>query len=153
MDLNQILPLLIGVGLVWLFLLTVFCWRIFAHYNRLTRATNEQDLGKILDKILVRQNIEKNEIVKLDGEIKKLTQEGFSHIQKASVVRFNPFRDTGGDSSFSVALLDGNLNGIVITGLHTRERTRVYIKPVAKGKSSYELSREEQKAIADAIRR
>ncbi len=153
MELNQILPLIAGISFVWLLALSIFCWRIFAHYNRLIKSTNEQELGRVLDKILVRQNLAKNEIVRLDSEIKRIALEGLSHIQKASVVRFNPFRDTGGDSSFSVALLDGNLNGIVITGLHTRERTRVYIKPVQKGKSSYEISKEEERAIADAIKK
>ena len=63
------------------------------------------------------------------------------------MVRFNPFSEMGGDHSFSVALLDGHDTGIIITGLHTRERTRVYIKPVNKGKSEYDLSKEELKAL------
>jgi len=151
--LNQILPFVIGIGLVWLLVLTVVYWWIFAHYNRLVKDTDEKDLKRILDKILVRQNLNKNDITRLDGEIRKIIQEGTSHIQKISVVRFNPFRDTGGDSSFSLAVLDGNLNGIVITGLHTRERTRVYVKPIQKGKGSYELSKEEARAIAEAIKK
>lgn len=152
MELNLFLPLLVGLSFVWLLALSVFCWRIFEHYNRLVKDTNEKELGKVLEKILVKQNLTRNDIVRIDSEIKRLVQEGSFHIQKASVVRFNPFRDTGGDSSFSLALLDGNLSGIVITGLHTRERTRVYIKSVQRGKSNYELSKEEKRAIADAVR-
>lgn len=132
--------------------LSFLYWKILSHYNKLTKGTKKEDLSLILDKILERQNLNRNEIVKIEGEVKKLIQEGATHIQKAGVVRFNPFSDTGGDSSFSLALLDGNLNGIVITGLHTRERTRVYLKAVSKGKSRYELSNEEEKAVADAIK-
>lgn len=74
------------------------------------------------------------------------------NVQKIGLVRFNPFNETGGDHSFSLALLDGNGNGFVMTGLHTRERTRLYIKPIRNLKSEYELSQEEQKAIKEALR-
>ncbi len=152
MTLNQVLTLLTAISVIWLLALSFLYWRILSHYNKLTKDTKKEDLGLILDKILDRQNLNRNEIVRIEGEIKKIVQDSATHIQKAGVVRFNPFADTGGDSSFSLALLDGNLNGIVITGLHTRERTRVYLKPVSKGKSRYELSHEEEKAVADAIK-
>jgi len=72
-------------------------------------------------------------------------------ITKVGVVRFNPFKDTGGDQSFVIALLDSNNNGIVLSSLYTREGTRVYAKPIEKGMSSYNLSKEEEEAIKKAI--
>ena len=51
-----------------------------------------------------------------------------------------------------MAMLNGKDTGVVITGLHTRERTRLYVKPISRGKSEYELSLEEKKAIAKAQR-
>jgi hypothetical protein len=68
-------------------------------------------------------------------------------------VRFNPFAETGGDQSFSVSLLDANGTGIVFTGLHTREKTRVYAKPIVNGVSKSTLSKEEQKAIEIAMKK
>jgi hypothetical protein len=68
------------------------------------------------------------------------------------LIRFNPFNEIGGDHSFSLAILDGGDNGIIITGLHTRDRTRIYAKQVNKGKSDLELSTEEQKALLKAQR-
>ena len=57
----------------------------------------------------------------------------------------------GGDQSFSVALLDGENSGVVISALHTREGNRVYAKPVEKGKAvKYPLTEEEQEAIKKA---
>lgn len=70
-----------------------------------------------------------------------------SDIQKVGLVKFNPFNETGGDHSFSLALLDGHKNGIIITSLHTRERTRLYIKEIVSAKAKLELSKEEQKAL------
>ena len=42
-------------------------------------------------------------------------------VQKIGLVRFNPFKEVGSDQSFSVALLNGKDNGIVITSLYNRE--------------------------------
>src|SRR5437870_770055 len=50
--------------------------------------------------------------------------------QKISIVRFNPFGDTGGDQSFAIAVLDGHDSGYVLTSIHGRQGTRVYVKPI-----------------------
>jgi hypothetical protein len=63
------------------------------------------------------------------------------------MIRFNPFSELGGDHSFCLALLDDRDTGVVLTGLHTRERTRFYMKDITNGKSSLELSNEEKKAL------
>jgi TolA-binding protein len=73
--------------------------------------------------------------------------------QKISLVRFNPFGDTGGDQSFSLAVLDSQNSGYVLTSIHGRQGTRVYVKPIDFGKSKYSLSTEEQQAIAQATKR
>jgi hypothetical protein len=66
------------------------------------------------------------------------------------VVRFNPFKDTGSDQSFALALMDFADNGLAISSLFTRDGTRVYSKPIEKGKSKYPLSEEEKRAIEQA---
>jgi hypothetical protein len=71
-------------------------------------------------------------------------------VQKVGVVRFNPFSETGSDQSFSIALLDPNDNGMTISGLFTREGTRLYVKPLIGGQSKYPLSSEEKEAIETA---
>ena len=102
---------------------------------------------------------EQTRIIKeIKKDIKKLSQWNADlqeicdiSITKVGVVRFNPFKDTGGDQSFAIALLDSNNNGLVLSSLYTREGTRVYTKPIEAGISSYNLSDEEKKAIEKAI--
>lgn len=78
----------------------------------------------------------------------RLEREAERHYQKVGIVRFNPFSDSGGDQSFSLALMDRQNRGFVISSLHTRAETRIYLKPVAGGKGEgFELSKEEEKAI------
>lgn len=89
----------------------------------------------------------------LSSEYERLTITNSHASQKISLVRFNPFGDTGGDQSSSLAVLDAHNSGYVLTTIHGREGTRVYIKPVDLAKSKYTLSAEEQQALAQAIRR
>ena len=71
-------------------------------------------------------------------------------IQRVGVVRFNPFPDTGGNQSFVVALLDARGDGVVLSSLHSRGGTRVYLKQLTAGKAETALSEEESEAIRSA---
>lgn len=71
-------------------------------------------------------------------------------VQRVGVVRFNPFPDTGGNQSFVVALLDARGDGVVLSSLHSRGGTRVYLKQVASGTAETALSVEELEAIRRA---
>lgn len=82
----------------------------------------------------------------------KINTLAFSGLHKVGVIRYNPFRDVGGDQSFSIAFLNGKNNGLTISSLFTREGTRIYSKSIIKGESEkYPLTEEEKKAIQMAI--
>jgi len=132
---------------VWLAVLTLILFRAYIFFRRLTGEVDKGNLVKILEKVLDSQLDNERELKELEKEILRLGNEGAFHFQKLAVVRFNPFEEMGGDHSFSLALLDRNDTGFVLTGLHTRERTRVYLKKVKKGKSEHELSEEEDKVL------
>ncbi len=96
---------------------------------------------KLLDK-------EIQELFEISNRIHSLA---LRSVHKVGIVRFNPFKDIGGDQSFALALLDGKDSGLVISSLHTREGTRIYSKPVSKGVAEkYTLTEEEEKAIKEA---
>lgn len=110
-------------------------------------------LEKLLSKHM--KNVEQvdNRLTELNAEYKRLTVTNSLASQKISIVRFNPFGDTGGDQSFSLAVLDAHDSGYVLTSIHGRQGTRVYVKPVDFAKSKYALSAEEQQALGQAIKR
>ena len=87
---------------------------------------------------------------KISKELEELKEESRFWVRKIGIVRFNPFREVGGDQSFSLALLDANDSGIVISSLYSREENRIYGKPIKNGKSEYQLSEEENQAIEKA---
>ena len=146
---NLVQYFLIIVG-VWLLLLSIFLFRFLALFNKLTKGVEVTDLKKVLEKILARGEENTNDIKALVKRFDLSEENSKFHIQKVGLVRFNPFKELGGDHSFSLAILDAHDSGIIITGLHTRDRTRVYMKDIKKGKSSFELSAEESKALVIA---
>lgn len=68
-----------------------------------------------------------------------------------SLVKFNPFQDTGGEQSFVVSLLDPGGSGILLTSLNGRGISRLYAKRVVAGKPEVELSTEEKQALSQAL--
>ncbi|MFA7319146.1 MAG: DUF4446 family protein [Parcubacteria group bacterium] len=97
---------------------------------------------KLLDKDI-------QELYTISNQINALAFKGF---HKLGVVRFNPFKDVGGDQSFSVALLNGKNDGLTISSLFTREGSRVYTKTITGGVSEkHPLTEEEKEAIQLAI--
>ncbi|OMD84451.1 MULTISPECIES: DUF4446 family protein [Paenibacillus] len=65
--------------------------------------------------------------------------------------RYNAFGERGNDLSFSVAFLDDDSSGIVLTSLHNRENSYIYSKPMQNGESQYALSPEEKEVITLAL--
>jgi hypothetical protein len=135
---------------IWLIVISVVLYRIFALFNKLTKGVEVTDLKKVLEKVLAQGAKNEKEINDLVKRISTQEETGKLHIQKVGLIRFNPFKELGGDHSFSLAILDGEDSGVVITSLHTRDRTRVYMKRVIKGKGDTELAEEERKALAKA---
>lgn len=72
-------------------------------------------------------------------------------ISTAQVMRYNAFSDSGSDLSFSVALLDDDANGVVISSIYGREESRTYAKPIERGQSRYALAEEEQHVLGAAM--
>ena len=146
----ELVPLII-YG-IWLAALSVIFFLFFNFFRKLTKGTKENELFKVLNRILKVQEENSDSIVTIEKEVKRIDWESRCHVQKVGIVRFNPFKEIGGDHSFSLVLLDGEDSGVVITCLHTRERTRVYMKGIKKGKSELDLSLEEKRALEKAIK-
>lgn len=86
----------------------------------------------------------------LSLELESVKKQMEKSVEKIGIVRFNPFREIGGDQSFAIALLNRENTGLVITSHYLQETSRVYAKPVTQGKSEYALSKEEEEAIQKA---
>ena len=70
---------------------------------------------------------------------------------RTSVVRYDAYEGAGGRQSASVALLDSNRSGVVISAIQGRDYARVYVKELDRGKAVIALSPEEQEAVERAM--
>lgn len=142
---------LIGVILLWLAFLSFVFWKMHSHYNNLIGISGKEDLKSILEVLLKSSKENKKDIDLLRSYCAKIEKEGHFHIQKVGLLRFNPFKDTGGDQSFILSLVDNTDTGVIISGLYSRSGLRWYAKKVKNGKGIlHELSEEEKKALKEA---
>ncbi len=149
-----------STGAAELTFLVLFIWLLVLSYlflqernflHKLFPKSQDRDIRnkfkEVLDSI---EGFSKTEMV-LNNNFKKLSRECLEYIQRVDIVRYNPYKDTGGDQSFSILFLNRKLNGLVLTSLHSRSGTRIYTKLIENGKSELELSKEEQEVIQKAI--
>jgi Protein of unknown function (DUF4446) len=86
----------------------------------------------------------------LRQEVASLKAEGAQALRNVAVVRYDAFTDTGGQLSWSLALLDDSGSGVVLTSIQGRNESRTYAKNVAGWTSETQLSPEEEDAITNA---
>ena len=139
---------LLFIIIAWLGGLTYYWYRLKKNYLQLSQGSNKKTLDEILSNLVHGEQKLKEDIAKLVAQYARIEKDEGFHIQKIGLLRFNPFKDTGGDQSFILALVDAYDTGIIITALYSRSGTRWYTKRVVKGKSTeHELSEEEKKAL------
>ena len=112
---------------------------------------NGENIKEALDTYMkqVEDVQKKNE--ELKDYYEKLSKKTDGCIQKVGLVRYNAFKDTGSDLSFTLALLDAENTGVVLNGIYSRDMSNIYSKPIESGISTYTLSIEEKKAIEKAM--
>ncbi len=137
--------------LAWNIFLQASVSRIKKNQQQLFSGKNGADLEKTILEHTKNMKELDQDIQDLFGISNQIQNLATKSVHKVGVVRFNPFKDLGGDQSFSIALLDGENSGIVISSLHTRDGSRVYAKPVEHGKPmKYPLTDEEKEVIKRA---
>ena len=147
-------PLIIAIfiGFVaWISILTYVLIRMVRHYNQLTGEGQKSGLKEVLDAVMTAIGALQKRISESEKVIQRLEIDGLQHVQRIGIVRFNPFADTGGTQSSSIAILDARKSGIVMTTLYGRSGNRSYVKEIIKGTcKELDLSKEEKEAIEKA---
>ncbi len=140
-----------------LFVLVIVLWR---SVRRVRRA-----------QLVVMGHHEQRDIVahvgSLDSQVRNLREavelltdeldEQKRHLDRAltnrAIVRYDAFRDAGGEQSASFALLDNHRSGVVFSAIAARDFARIYVKHLRDGVADRDLSPEEQQAVAAAVPR
>jgi len=148
-DWNLVVFLLPFVSLIIALVALMFAILMNMRVSRIFRSASSTDIEKLLK--LHSKTLE--DFIKYQAEstvyMKSLDERIKKKMMSAETLRFNPFQGegTGGNQSFSSVFTDEEGNGVVITSMHTRERTNVFAKPLKSWQSKYELTEEEKKSI------
>jgi hypothetical protein len=137
----------LAAGVVLLLRRTV---RLERQYRSLTAGTDGGNLEEVLHSHVAELRQAVTCVQETEMLARNLERASRSHVQRIGFLRFNPFRETGGDQSFALTLADQDGNGVVLSSLHSRDVTRVYGKSLVAWESVYPLTSEEQQAIEKA---
>jgi hypothetical protein len=68
-----------------------------------------------------------------------------------ALVRYDAYGEMSGHQSTTIALLDAERNGVVLSSIVRRDTARIYCKSVVDGRGELELSPEEAEAVRRAL--
>jgi hypothetical protein len=88
---------------------------------------------------------------RLDGRLASVEAAQRGRIAHRALVRYDAYNELSGHQSMSIALLDDERSGIVLSCIHHRDQARVYGKQVHAGRGELELSPEEAEAVRLAL--
>jgi hypothetical protein len=142
----------IMIYVLTILLIGVFAWLLKTELRlkKLMAGKKAQDLEGVysaLAKDLADLQKSKN---KIESNISQIESRLKRSVQGLSTVRFNPFKDSGGNQSFAIALLNEEGDGVIVSSLYSRERMSVFAKPVKNNASEYDLTAEEKEALEKA---
>ncbi len=140
---------LLFVGAYWVYTLEKRFQALEARYQKILALADDADEATIAQ-LLARFEDQETRLGQAEATVAQLHQALTHTIQGYGVVRYNAFENVGGEQSFSLALVDEEGNGALLTGLHARADTRVYAKSLAQWRSTYSLSAEEQQVLGKA---
>lgn len=142
------LSALVLVQIIWNIILQVRTGRLKKKLNEIFAGNKAKDLEEVILHQAKNMKVLDKDIQELYNISNHINNLALRSIHKVGIIRFNPFKDVGGNQSFAIALLNGKDCGIVISSLYTREGTRIYSKDVKNGVSDkYPLTDEEEQAI------
>jgi len=103
-------------------------------------------IGLYEDNKFLKVSIEKNK-----GDITELYKKFELAFQKIGLVKYDAFREMGGQLSFSLVLLNENNSGFILNSVHSTEGCYSYTKEITNGECNITLGEEEKQALNIAM--
>lgn len=110
------------------------------------KSLEQEIIGLYEDNKFLKITVDKNK-----KDIRNLYKRLESTFQKVGLVKYDAFKQMGGQLSFSLALLDENNNGFIINSVHSTEGCYSYTKEIKNGESKISLGEEEKQALDIAM--
>jgi hypothetical protein len=131
---------IVFIILLWILFLELRLKRLFKG----AKARNLEEMivlvGKKINKIEETQEKIDKHLIVIDDRLNK-------SIRNVKTIRFNPFVDAGGNQSFAISFINDEGDGVILSSLYARDRMSIFAKPIASGKSPFELTEEEREVL------
>ena len=101
--------------------------------------------------LLNNQAIAKSDHKKLSDFVSIIHERVTDSHRGFAISKYNAYDNVSGNQSFSLAILDENGNGMVLSSLYSRERSNVFAKPIMSFSSEIELTNDEKSVLKQAI--
>ncbi len=144
-----------GLSALCIILITINHFRLTSltkKYKSLIKGLSEKNVEDLMISYSNEIHNVKNDI---EGNIKNrllgLEKQIPTCLRHFGLTSYNAFENVSNNMSFSVAALNDKNDGIILTGIYTRENSYVYSKEIVNGQSNKELSREEKEALNKAL--
>lgn len=119
--------------------------------DALTRGKDTESMEEIMLGFFERIESLEDAEKKMHQDIREIKQNLKLTYQKSALVKYDAFREMSGALSYSLAMLDKQNNGVLITSMYSREGCYTYAKDIKNGQCELNLSEEEEEALNQAV--
>ena len=150
---------IIFIAIVILTILIVICFIVNAvNGSKINTLMDYSDDGDIItalreyyDKVDdLSKTINDNSDAVLLSRLENCENDSHVSLKKVGLVNFDAFDDVKGNLSFSLALLNNNNDGIILTSLYGHNSNNTYIREIVEGETAIKLMDEEKLALEKA---
>jgi ABC-type lipoprotein release transport system permease subunit len=139
--------LLVIILIVWIAIIGSRLKKLRKQYVAVMGNTGISNLEDVILELKQKLNEQEQQEEKLKKRVDAVESELPLVKGKIGIIRYNAFSEGGSDLSFSLAIVNEEKDGVVFSGLHGRDNTYMYAKPLQKGESNYPLTPEEKQVI------
>ena len=143
------------VALIWLVVLSVRMRRVRSAQKVVLGNLGQTDLvthGAALQAAFEALHARVEEVAEhLDKRMAAAEDRLDGAIAYRALVRYDAYNEMSGHQSTTIALLDADHNGVVLSSIAHRDTARLYCKQVHGGRGEHQLSPEEEEAVRLAL--
>jgi hypothetical protein len=149
--------LIIGLLVITIILIILYIMnlckmkKLYRAYDRFMRGKDMESMEDLIVKQFDRLDYLEESDKEKRHQIKQIFDNLQNVYQKTGLVKYDAFREMSGELSYALALLDKKNNGVLINSMYSREGCYAYAKEIIDGKSSINLSEEEEEALKIAV--
>ncbi|MFQ9514208.1 MAG: DUF4446 family protein [Eubacterium sp.] len=125
--------------------------RLMKRYEKFMKGKNAENLADALE-----ENFQQMDRLEISHQKTQLRMEEALHnitstFHRLGIVKYDAFKEMGGNLSFALCLLDDTNTGFILNTMHGRDSSYTYIKEIIKGEAYATLGEEEKEALDKAM--